>query len=289
MKTKLLVTGSDGFIGRNLIHKLKLLESYDLKSFDLKDGDILDPGLSLPEGIGHIIHLAARTYIPDSWENPAAFYQTNVQGTIRVLDYCRKNGSSLSYISAYVYGRPESLPISEDHPLSPLNPYMHSKVMAEEVCRFYHENYGVNVTVLRPFNIMGAGQRDDFLIPHLVKQILDPESEQVRVKDLDPKRDYIHMDDLLDAILSSLNAVKAYEVYNVGSGESFSVRQIIEILMEISGKRKEIVSEKQERQNEVSDVRADIRKIKAGLNWEPRISFKEGLRMIINAYNQDAL
>ena len=283
MNRKLLVTGSEGFIGKKLVQKLMALNEYDIKSFDIHDGDICDTPL-LFSGINHVIHLAAKTFVPDSWNDPQSFYKTNIQGTANILDFCHRQNASLTYLSAYVYGKPESLPIPEDHPLSPNNPYMHSKVMAESLCEFFARNYNVRIAILRPFNIMGPGQRDDFLIPHLVNQLMDPDNKEIHIKDLLPKRDFLYIDDLLDAIITTLTSEISFDIFNFGYGESFSVEQIIHTMMDITGIKKELVSEMQVRKNEIPDVRADISKIKSTLGWEPSISFDEGLERIIKTY-----
>jgi nucleoside-diphosphate-sugar epimerase len=288
MKPRLLVTGSEGFIGRRLVKRLEESGKFDLLTFDIQDGDI---AVSAPvlSGVKHVIHLAARTFIPDSWIDPSSFYRTNVQGTANILDFCHRQKASLTYISAYVYGKPEFLPISEEHPLIPNNPYMHSKVIAESLCEFFAQHYGVPVAILRPFNIMGPGQRDDFLIPHIVKQLMDPDADRIQVKDLHPKRDFLYIDDLLDAIIRSISPDSHFTVYNVGSGESFSVAEIIQTLLDITGFKKELVSEIQVRKNEITDVRADISKIHSILGWEPRISFREGLDRIVKSYREHGL
>jgi nucleoside-diphosphate-sugar epimerase len=288
MNKKILVTGSEGFIGGKLVQKLEVLGVHEISTFDIQDGDICTGPLPFT-GIDHVIHLAARTFVPDSWTEPRSFYMTNIQGTANILDFCHQQKSSLIFISAYVYGKPEYLPIDEDHPLAPNNPYMHSKVMAESLCGFYTDNFKVPVTILRPFNIMGPGQRKEFLIPQLVGQLLDPESDEIHVKDLVPKRDFLHLDDLLDAIIAAISADNPAGTFNVGSGESFSVEQIIEFMMDISGIRKKVITEKQVRKNEIPDVRADISRIKSVLGWEPRISFRGGLERIIKTCREDGL
>ena len=87
-----------------------------------------------------MFHLAARTYVPDSWKRPVEFYQTNVLGTANVLEYCRASGASFTLVSSYMYGRPERFPIPEDHPLHAFNPYGHSKLLAEDLARFYRDS-----------------------------------------------------------------------------------------------------------------------------------------------------
>lgn len=288
MNRKILVTGSDGFIGSKLVQKLRELDEYEVCTFDIQNGDIsADP---LPfSGINHVFHLAARTFVPESWSDPRSFYMTNVQGTANILDFCHHQKASLTHISAYVYGKPNFLPITEDHPVYPVNPYMHSKIMAESLCRFYAINHQMAISIIRPFNIIGPGQREDFLVPHLVRQLLDPESKEIQVKDLLPKRDFLYLDDLINAIISTLSPAHSGGTYNVGSGESYSVDQIIQVLMDITGIRKAVVTLEQVRKNEIPDVRADISRIKSDLGWEPGVPINEGLARIIKSYQTHGL
>lgn len=289
MPKNILITGSKGFIGTALLRKIQSqYPDYTTFEFDLDDGDIVyvKPPFSQ---IDHIIHLAARTFIPYSWEEPYDFYRTNVLGTGNILEYCRNLNASLTYVSAYVYGEPEILPIPENHPLKPNNPYMHSKVFAESLCQFYSEYFHLNVTVLRPFNIYGPNQAVHFLIPHIINQLLDKKTKTINVKDLRPKRDYLYIDDLIDAIIMSMQSTKKFEILNVGYGQSFSVLQIIEYLLEITDLSKKVVSEHKIRKNEILDVTADIKKIKDKLGWEPKTKFKEGLKKTVESYFEHEL
>src|SRR5688572_17268499 len=141
----------------------------------------LERELDCEAGIRRVIHLAGRSYVPDSWEHPLAFYEMNVLGTLRVLEYCRANAARLVHVSSYVYGNPRSLPIAEDHPTQATTPYAHSKLLAEECCRFYAEKLGLGIVVVRPFNVYGPGQKEPFLIPSLIRQLLDPQQAVVAV------------------------------------------------------------------------------------------------------------
>ena len=118
-----------------------------------------------------------RTFVPDSWKTPTVFYETNVLGTVNVLELCRRTSASLTFISSYVYGHPRSLPIAEDHPCRRSTRYSHSKILAEEVVRFYAATFHMPAAIVRPFNVFGAGQSDMFLIPKVMRQVLDPQLE----------------------------------------------------------------------------------------------------------------
>ncbi|MDH5666794.1 MAG: NAD(P)-dependent oxidoreductase [Nitrospira sp.] len=282
--SKILVTGASGFIGRALAARLKS-EGWGVIALDSTDGDIADQETLSEldqENISHTFHLAGKTFVPDSWANPQAFCHTNVLGTVNVLELCKKNRIPLTYISAYVYGHPDSLPISEDSVIKPNSPYALSKRLAEEACEFYANAYDLSVTTIRPFNVYGIGQAEKFLIPEIIRQALDKGGEIV-VKDLAPRRDYVYLEDLVAALLATLRKAGGYRVYNIGSGISRSVREIIDIIQKIAGTNKKVVSRQMVRTNELMDVSADISKAGVDLSWHPRCSFREGIEDIIRS------
>lgn len=281
--SNILVTGASGFIGKALVARLKA-SGHDVVSLDSSSGDIAAPQtldkLAQVE-IAHVFHLAGRTFVPDSWQDPLSFGRTNVLGTINVLEFCRKNNASLTYLSAYIYGHPETLPIAEQSQINPSNPYGLTKRLAEEVCEFYASTYGINITTIRPFNVYGIGQRASFLIPLIIQQALT--GSCIVVNDLVPKRDYIYLDDLTSALLVTLDKnSENYEAINIGSGSSLSVKEVIDIVQDIAGTNKEILTKKQSRANELMDVIADISKAKTVLGWKPEHSFREGIEKVID-------
>lgn len=278
---KILVTGSSGFIGEPLVTALQQ-KNYQILTFDSKDGDISNFDLSQKyanEEISHVFHLAAKTFVPHSWENPLEFYQTSILGTQQVLELCRKNTIPMTFVSAYVYGIANEIPISETLTPAPNNPYAHSKYLTEELCRFYAEYYHVQITIARPFNIYGKNQKNHFLIPHILNQVLHVDA--IAVKDLHPKRDYIYLDDLIEGLIKTIESEKKFSIYNFGSGIEYSVKEIIDIIQMVVGTNKPIVSENIERPNEISSVVADISKAKKELGWAPKHKFEDGIRAIL--------
>jgi len=224
---RILVTGSEGFIGKALVKRL-LEDGHEVTGFDLADGDIAERSSLdklLGSGIEYVFHLAGRTFIPDSWEQPFDFYRVNVLGTLNVLEYCRKTGCELTYVSTYVYGTPEYLPIDEKHPVKANNPYTQSKIMAEELCRFYQKEFNVGTCILRPFNIYGPGQSVHFFIPEIILKILDPKLESITLQNIRPSRDFLFIDDFIDALINSV--LISREIFNVGSGMSIGVKEIV--------------------------------------------------------------
>ena len=222
-----LITGSTGFIGRALKQRL-LHGGYEISELN-SDLDIRETTSFLrfiDLNISCVFHLAGKTYVPESWRNPGEFYHVNVMGTKNVLEYCRRKAIPLIYVSSYLYGQPARLPISENDPIVPNNPYAHSKYLAEQLCEFYSREFGTTVVILRPFNIYGPGQSDRFLIPLIVRQAL--EGQVIKVNTLEPRRDYIYLEDAVDALVcAARNIVTPFAVYNVGSGYSLSVQEVI--------------------------------------------------------------
>ncbi|ACH40717.1 NAD-dependent nucleoside diphosphate-sugar epimerase/dehydratase [Citrifermentans bemidjiense Bem] len=276
---QVLVTGATGFIGR---HAVSLLESRGIATHscarstgcDLEQNGALAPFQG--RGITHVIHLGGRTFVPHSWEDPGAFYRANTLGTQQLLDFCRISGARLVYVSAYVYGVPHTLPIAESHPVAPNTPYNHSKWLAEELCRFYADHFEVPVTVLRPFNIFGPGQGEDFLIPTILKQAKS--GGTITVKDAAPRRDYLHVDDLAEALLLALDLEPRFSLFNVGSGRSISVGELLDMAVRYSPRPLCWQATGEIRVNEVPDTVADISAITRALGWLPRRTLEQFLK-----------
>lgn len=276
---RVVVTGANGFLGRHLAANL---EGNGVRVARVSRSSGFELGRDqLPlQDVEHVFHLAALTGVPEAWKDPVEFHRVNAHGTVCVLDQCRRANVSMTYVSAYVYGRPDSLPIAEDAPVRANNPYAFSKFAAEEACRFYAENFGLNIAIVRPFNVYGPGQDTRFLIPHIASQMLDPEVESIELQDIDPRRDYVYVDDVASAIVSVARSART-GTYNVGSGTSYSVAEIAGMIRSITGIDKPIVSAQCRRTNEIDNVRADISAIRNLLGWMPRVSIEQGLRRTI--------
>jgi len=281
MSGAVLVTGASGFLGRRLVQAL--CEHGDtVISRTSQDGDIRRDRLNA-DGVRHVFHLAAKTFVPDSWRDPMPFYEVNVLGTVNVLEFCREQHASLTLLSSYVYGHPERLPISEDHPLRAFNPYGHSKILAEEVARFYELSYDIPLTIVRPFNLYGPSQHSRFLVPKLIYQALSREYDAISVADLRPKRDYVYVDDVVDMLIRFLDPPGRRGTYNAGSGVSISVGELIELVSRMSGIRKAVCSENAARPDEVMDTVADISRACNELNWLPKTPLEEGLKRTMSS------
>jgi nucleoside-diphosphate-sugar epimerase len=280
MKETILVTGADGFIGRHLVAALAG-QGHHVRTHTRQDGDIVHASLTY-EGVTHVFHLAARTFVPESWTNPSAFYETNVLGTVNVLEFCRRQQASLTLVSSYVYGMPKKLPVPEQHPSRAFNPYAHSKILAEEVARYYAEQFGIQVAIVRPFNVYGPGQGERFLIPSLIRQALSPSCDSISIQDPRPRRDYLYVADFIDLLLRLLEH-RSSDTYNAGSGQSVSIQELVDLINSCVSSKKSISSTGVARQEEVLDVAADVRKAWEQLHWKPTTSLEAGLRQMIDA------
>jgi nucleoside-diphosphate-sugar epimerase len=274
----ILVTGATGFIGKRLVIRLHEL-GFRVVEASRADGDIVSPDIFSGEkfqNIDHVVHLAGKVFVPDSWQAPLEFQRINTLGTANVLEYCRSRQIPLTYISSYLYGEPKYLPIDEMHPLRPFNPYALSKYNAENICRFYAEQFDLSVTVVRPFNIYGPDQRADFLISKIVSQILD--DGEVELENLTSKRDYLHVDDFIEALIACINLKDGgLNIFNIGSGRSWSVMEIVDFIRKNCSRKIQVKSKNIIRQNDVRNVFADTSRAQKKLNWNPHIGFEEGV------------
>lgn len=283
--TEVVITGASGFIGRALCKRL-YNDGLEIFALSHEAGDVADASTwrNLPKA-DCLVHLAGATYIPDSWNSPADFMRINVLGTQLALDWCKRNRARLIYSSAYVYGAPARLPVSEFDPVSPNNPYALSKYLAEQCCEFFAKSSSINVTVLRLFNVFGFGQRGEFLIPSLIRQL---ESDQITVGDLIPKRDFVYLPDVIDAFVCALKLNEGFKRINIASGKSYSVEEVISTLQAVAGTNLPVTSERSARLNEISDVRGDITLAMKLLSWKPSFDLASGLQHLLNQGNCEA-
>ena len=279
MSGGILVTGAGGFIGRHLVAALQS-KGHAVATYSIEDGDIARDELPF-SGIQHVFHLAGQSFVPESWRDPRRFCETNVLGAINVLEFCRRQAASLTYVSSYVYGQPLVLPISEEHPRSAPNPYALSKIMGEDACMFYARQMGLRICIVRPFNIYGPGQDRRFLIPTIAEQALAEPEGVIVVADLRPKRDFLYVSDFVSLLVATFEN-QAAGIYNAGSGVSVSIGELVAMVTSITGERK-LVSREERREHEILEVRADIGKAQRELNWQPRVSLQAGIREVIAA------
>lgn len=274
------VTGSSGFIGKRLVSRLEKF-GHNIIKVDVNEGiDILNWNqLKTIQKFDVMVHLAAKSFVPQSYETPRDFYHLNVNGVINGLELCRIHKAKFVFASSYVYGKPEYLPIDENHLLEGFNPYAETKIIGEKICRDYHKYFDVRSIILRPFNIYGPGQGENFLIPLILKQA---KTGKVKLLDSRPKRDFVFIDDVVEAFrLAVENNNVEFDEFNIGNGKSFSVDNVVRIIDKLYSNKLDIEYDKVARQNEVLDTVADISKIRTQLNWEPKIRLEEGLKRMI--------
>ena len=275
--TKIFVTGSRGFIGTQLIKQLKnfevITDSINSKKIDLKKMD----ELIQIESSDIVIHLAAKTQKGRSWNE---YFDNNVIGTQNILEYCiQKKVKKIIFLSSYVYGNPKYLPIDENHPISPHNDYTKSKFIAEQLCKKYAKEFNLNVVILRPFNIFGETLDEGFLISNLINSLNN--NKIVTITNELSKRDFLFIQDLIDLILKIIEYDFKFEIFNVGSGKSYSFKQIVEMIEKISNKKLKLEFNYDE-ENCIKNVVADISKISDKIGWKPNISFDDGIQRCYN-------
>ena len=279
-KKRILLTGSSGFIGKNILFFLgKFFDIVEVSRSSNYDINNLNSLFKI-DNIDTVIHAAAETFIPQSFVDPYRFYKFNLNGSLNIAEFCRiKKVSKLIYLNTFPYGAPKYNPIDENHSISPHSPYTKSKMIAERVFFQYLEKE-VNITSLRIFNPYGYFQKEDFLIPTIVKQALT--SNTIEVRDIRPKRDYIYIEDLTLLLKNILNVSDSKGIYNVGTGNSHSISEIISIVEAILNKKFHIKTIAKPRENEVLDCYADIKKAKNKFNWSPTIDLLDGLKKYVS-------
>jgi len=313
MSKNVLVTGGAGYIGS---HTCKILDKngynpivYDnlsrgnkwaVKWGNLVVGDIinyrkLSRAFNKYNPIG-VIHFAAYAYVGESIDHPKRYYRNNVKGTINLLEAMIDNNIDNIIFSSTcaTYGEPNNIPISEGHPQNPINPYGKSKYMIEKIMNDYSEYYDFNHVSLRYFNAAGAdtdteiGEAHDpetHLIPLVIKAA-NGEKENIEIygTDYDTKdgtcvRDYIHVNDLGRAHLMSMEHLiegGGSEIFNIGNGEGYSVKEIINAVEKVSNQKINRI-ESDRRKGDPAVLIADNSKIKGQLNWSPKIKDIESI------------
>lgn len=281
---KVIVSGSEGFLGSHVCHILEE-QGVQVVRLDISNGyDMSMPEAyeNLPQA-DHFIHLANLVYVPMSYNKPYLYYRINYMTTLNALEYCRKNNAHLIYASSYIYGQPQYLPIDENHPTNPFNPYAQTKVICESLCEGYHRDFNVKVSILRPFNIYGVGQKGMLLIPEIIGQLKEGK-KRIELKAASPRRDYVNVVDVAKAFVACIHDNNDYGVYNVCSGESVSVREITEIINKNLSEKVEFRFSESDRPNEVDETRGCCKKLEE-LGWSTSISFEEGIIAILNSEN----
>ena len=286
---KILVTGANGFVGQHLVTYLKELHGeqiqvYTTKMLRLEKSHSWN---NLPK-VDVLVHLASQTGVIESIKNPSHFITSNYCMTVNALEYCKKFNSHLIFPSTSSYDPSFAGPYNENIPLIEANPYSYSKIACEDVCKFYSKQFNVPVSVIRPFNIYGPGQTKEFLIPKMVDQALN--GRIITIMDARPQRDYLYISDFVLLLYKVLKRGvhnnfeifnKKKKKFNAGSGKSYSVQNVFDILNSQFDKTLSLDNKNIYRKNEIMFTRADIRKIKQVTSWEPTVSIDEGIKKLV--------
>ena len=278
----ILVSGSDGFVAKYLIPALSENKTYKIIKMNRSSGDIaIQNTWKNLSAANALIHLAGKNSVPESFKKPVDYINTNVKGTMMALEYCRANNTKFIMLStAYLYGNSDKLPTDETTNLKITNPYVLSKKLSEDLCNFYSKYYGINVIILRLFNVYGLGQNKSTLIPTILNQV--NLNTKIIVNDLEIKRDLIYVLDLVDVIIKSIDLECNFEIINIGSGISYSIPEIIQIIQKIKKTNLSVESREIKRPHEILHTQSDITKAKKILKWQPAWSLEKGLRDIIS-------
>lgn len=281
-KLPVVVTGASGFLGKYVCAKLRNVGETVIEVSRQNGFDVCSPkSLETIPAFKALFHLAAHTYVPDSYNKTALFFNTNISGTINTLELCKKHKAHFLFAGSYIYGQPQKLPIAETHPRSLWNPYATSKIIGEELCESYSKEFGFCATALRIFNIYGTGQNSTFLIPKIISGI---KSGRLELETATPKRDFVFASDVANAFLLAFEKPsERFSVYNVGSGTSHSVSDIVTMVKNILNSSTEVKYNNTQRPTEVADVIADFTKIKNELGWQPFVDIYQGLEMMCKA------
>ncbi|MEQ1794853.1 MAG: NAD-dependent 4,6-dehydratase LegB [Nitrospira sp.] len=302
-----LVTGADGFIGSHLTESL-VRQGYQVRAFalynsfnswgwlddcpsDIKGqfevfaGDIRDPhGVKeAMTGCDAVLHLAALIAIPYSYHSPDTYVDTNVKGTLNVLQAARELGVKrvIHTSTSEVYGTARFVPITEEHPLQGQSPYSATKIAADQLAYSFYSSFGLPVVIARPFNTYGPRQSARAVIPTIITQIASGQ-RKIKLGALSPTRDFNYVSDTVAGFIAALSSEQGVgEVVNFGSSFEISIGDTARLIAEVMKAEIEIVTEEARVRPENSEVErlwADNTKAKRLFGWQPRYGSREGLK-----------
>ncbi len=303
---KVLVTGADGFIGSHLVERLAA-DGADVRAFciynsrgsagwldeaapsvravlDVRLGDIRDARFveEAMEGVEVVFHLAALIAIPYSYTAAESFVDTNVRGTLNVLEAARRTRPRRVVVTSTseVYGTPDELPIRETHPLNAQSPYAATKVAADQLTLAFQRSFGVPAVVLRPFNTYGPRQSERAVLPTMIRQLLAGQRE-IRLGRLDTRRDLTFVADTVDGFVRAADAPGIEgRTIQLGTGRAESIGELVEIARRLTGSGATVVQDPARLRPDASEVMvllSDPSVARDTLGWEARTSLEEGV------------
>jgi NAD dependent epimerase/dehydratase len=290
------VTGAEGFIGSHLVeglvrrgHHVRAMVLYN--SFNswgwlesLPPDVIASVEVQLGDAREIVFHLAALIAIPYSYRSPRSYIETNVLGTMNVMEAVRQLGTPrvVHTSTSEVYGTAQSVPIAEDHPLQGQSPYSASKIGADKVAESYHLSFGVPVVTLRPFNVYGPRQSARAVIPSILSQLMAGE-KRIHLGDLRPTRDFTYVVDTVRAFImagEAPNEAVEGQVLNAGSGSEISIGALFRLLCEVTGRQADVVEDEARLRPPLSEVMrlvCDSQRLREAVGWHPERELRDGL------------
>lgn len=312
---KILVTGADGFIGSHLVEDL-LKKGYQVKAFiyynsfnswgwidtfpkEIKDeieiftGDIRDPNgiKSAMEDCNIVFHLAALIGIPFSYHSPDSYIDTNIKGTLNVLQAARqlKTERILVTSTSEVYGTAQYVPIDENHPYQGQSPYSATKIGADRIAESFYRSFNLPVTIVRPFNTYGPRQSARAVIPTIIIQ-LNNNFKKIKLGNLSPTRDFVYVKDVVNGFIEIAKSDKTIgEEINIATQSEISIEDLAKEIIKQINPKAEIVCDKKRVRPEKSEVErlyGSNEKIKILTNWQPKYSLSKGLKETIKWFSK---
>ena len=315
---RILITGADGFIGSHLTEELVRKGLYvrafvhynsfnswgwlDYTSNEIKNAlDIVQGDIRDPHGVRHamkgcdvVLHLAALIAIPYSYQSPDTYVDTNIKGTLNILQAARELDIQkvVHTSTSEVYGTARSIPITEEHPLQGQSPYSASKIGADQLAMSFYYSFNTPVSIIRPFNTYGPRQSTRAVIPTIITQIASGKTK-IELGTINTTRDFNYIKDIVLGFISVMESKKAIgEVINIGSNYEISIGRTAEIIAEIMEVDIDIITDQKRlrpKKSEVERLCASNHKAKEILKWQPKYSgldcLKRGLRETVNCYS----
>lgn len=306
MIKKVLVTGADGFIGSHLVEEL-LDDGYEVRAFvlynsfntwgwldsfpkekidkiDIFTGDVRDPNAvrEAIKGMDAVMHLAALIAIPYSYYAPDAYVDTNIKGTLNVLQAARDLGTKRVLVTSTseVYGTARYVPIDEKHPYQGQSPYSATKIGADRLAESFYRSFNLPVTIVRPFNTFGPRQSARAVIPTIITQLLAGK-EEIKLGSLEPTRDFNYVKDTARGFIEILKSDKTIgEEINIATQKEISIGELAEELIRQINPNAKVICDEQRLRPEKSEVERLLgcnAKIMELTDWKPRYTFEEGL------------
>ena len=310
-----LITGSDGFVGSHLVERfleekcniyafvlynsfnslgwLDSLEKEKLKTLKIIAGDIRDYNFvsNAVKNVDYICHLAALIGIPYSYIAPKSYMETNIMGTINMVQAAKDHNIEKIVITSTseVYGSALYTPIDENHPKQPQSPYSASKIAGDAMALSYYYSFNTPVSVIRPFNIYGPRQSTRAVIPNIITQILK-KNKVIELGNLSPTRDFTYVKDTCEAYVKIIKSDNvAGEIINIGNSEEISIKDLGEKIKDLMNSNIEIKSRTERERvegSEVNRLNAEISKAIELINWKPSYSLEDGLKLTIEWFSK---